>query len=224
MDFNEALGNVLRYNTNDVKNLTSQMEENEEHRKPNAVLRMVAADAYEEAGDKEFADYLRSPHPVAVTERQKVLRSTLKLHRILTTLHKRHKYADNAGGSRLADPLNKEAINELLRLNRTHEANMLKSYRPTKYRDGLVRGDFPAYAWPGGANMLYITNDNNILCPTCRNGGNGSLAMEAEANDEQWGVAGMQPHEEGPPEHCAHCNVEIPSSYYEEPDAEEDDQ
>ena len=30
-------------------------------------------------------------------------------------------------------------------------------------------GELPSYAWPGGYQILYLTEDNGILCPDCAN-------------------------------------------------------
>jgi len=79
-------------------------------------------------------------------------------------------------------------------------------------------GTLPKYAWPGGYPILYVMADGAVLCPDCANGQNGSDASET-ADDPGWRLDGMSVHYEGPPEHCAHCNVEIESAYGD-PDAE----
>ena len=63
-------------------------------------------------------------------------------------------------------------------------------------------GTFPAYAWPGGYPIVYITDDCEIICPKCKN-------TESEIyTDGDWDV-----YYEGPPEICVNCNAEIESAY-----------
>lgn len=221
-DYIAGLNELFRYG--DRENLLSLLASDPEHRHPNAHARMIAADWIEEnaedKSDTELAHYLRSPHPLAVTERGKVLAGSSKLHRLMTTLTKRHWSRDHAD-ERLADPLNVEAEKELRRLGRTHEAELLLSNNPIVYKDGLVRGNHPSAAWPGGYPLIYHTADGGVLCPQCRNGGNGSLAMQGD--DDQWIVTGEDAHYEGPPMGCDHCGKLIESAYGD-PDAEDEDQ
>ena len=37
-------------------------------------------------------------------------------------------------------------------------------------------GELVSYAWPGGYPVIYITEDNGVLCPDCANGKNDSEA------------------------------------------------
>lgn len=82
-------------------------------------------------------------------------------------------------------------------------------------------GLFPAWAWPGGYPIIYITADNSTLCPDCANRKNGSLArlpMDVQPEDEfpddkQWTIIGMDVYYEGPPLYCEHCNADINSAY-----------
>ena len=78
-------------------------------------------------------------------------------------------------------------------------------------------GTLPAYAWPGGYPIFYVTDDGACLCPACANGENGSLASE-NANEEDgahcgWQLEGYIVHYEGPAETCAHCDRLIESAY-----------
>lgn len=67
----------------------------------------------------------------------------------------------------------------------------------------------PAFAWPGGYPLLWITNldrpDCATLCVEC--------AEDARRNDSE--VVSLIPdiHWEGPPEFCDGCGAEIPSAY-----------
>lgn len=228
-DFHDSLNRVLKYG--DKENLLREMATDKAHREPKSTLRLIAADAHQEAGDQEFADYLRSDHPLAVDE-GKVLRTSFKLHRLLHTLHHRNTAyrfdsPEEQGTARLNDPLNKEAVAELTKLGREHEASILQTGHPTQYSGGLVRGDYDRWAGHGGYPFLYRTRNGNLLCPECRNGGNGSLSMTADPDypdDHQWyvnGANGALAHWEGPPIHCDHCNKAVESAYGD-PDAEEE--
>jgi hypothetical protein len=83
-------------------------------------------------------------------------------------------------------------------------------------------GQFPAYAWPGGYPLYYLTADGGELCPACANGDNGSMASTT-TDDPQWQLIDGDAHWEGPPLMCAHCYAEIPSAYGD-PDAPEEAQ
>jgi hypothetical protein len=205
------------------------LTEDPEHLKAGSILRGVAADAHQEAGDSTFADYLRSPYPLAV-ERGKILRASLKLHRLLSTLNRRHPSylttvpQDEAGANRRNDPLNEEAAKELEKLGRDHEASILRSPHPTRYKNGLVRGAYDSYAWPGGNQLIYHTADGGVLCGDCRNGHNGSESLYADPSDRQWHVDGVSIYDEGPTMHCDHCNAPLEATYGDpdEPEPEED--
>lgn len=85
-------------------------------------------------------------------------------------------------------------------------------------------GRFPAYAWPGGYPIFYVTKDNGILCPTCVNRGNGSDAYvkpntTAGSDDSQWLVVAYDANWEDPDMYCDHCNARIESAYAEPEDA-----
>ena len=73
-------------------------------------------------------------------------------------------------------------------------------------------GKLPAFAWPGGYPIYYVTRDGGELCPKCANGENGSEAAESH-DDAQWELAGQGLHWEGDPLMCAHCGSEIESAY-----------
>jgi hypothetical protein len=229
--FNADLNRVLKYTTKDATILRQQLATDPEHLKAGSTLRLIAADAHDEAGDKEFAQYLRSEHPLGVEGRH-LLRSSLRLHRLLTTIHDRHRQNRSYDGyetgentqRRLNDPLNEEAAKELEKFDRDHEAAILRSPNPVAYRDGLLRADWPHFVWPGGTPIVYFTADNSQLCPKCRNGGNDCGAPYAtdERHDRSDRVVGYGGHEEGPPIYCDHCNTPIESAYGD-PDAPEDE-
>jgi hypothetical protein len=63
MDYND-LNRVLKYGVDDATNLLRQIEGNPEHQQPNAVHRLVTADALQEQGRDSEANLLRSEHPI----------------------------------------------------------------------------------------------------------------------------------------------------------------
>ena len=87
-----------------------------------------------------------------------------------------------------------------------------------------ANGKLPAYAWPGGYQMIYITSDGAVLCPDCANGENGSRARTKDGTDDAphdgWRIDGYAEFLEGPNEPCAHCGKEIESAYGD-PDEED---
>ena len=74
-------------------------------------------------------------------------------------------------------------------------------------------GRLPAYAWPGGYQMYYVTDDGGCLCPNCANGENGSEASEDAEPRSGWKLAGQDIHWEGEPIICDHCGSDIESAY-----------
>ena len=80
-------------------------------------------------------------------------------------------------------------------------------------------GKLPHYAWPGGYQILYLCEDDSILCPECVN--DEDLVYTGEHHpdswsDPRWHVVGQLVNWEGPPETCDHCNVVFASEYGEQ--------
>jgi hypothetical protein len=73
-------------------------------------------------------------------------------------------------------------------------------------------GAYPAFAWPGGYPLYYLTADNGILCPECANGRHGSEAGDRNT-DPQWRLVAVEVHWEGEPLTCDHCQAKIESAY-----------
>lgn len=73
-------------------------------------------------------------------------------------------------------------------------------------------GKLPAYAWPGGINVIYYTTDGDAVCAECAN------QDQSEYDDPvtQWDL-----FYEGPPEQCANCYKMIESAYGD-PDEDND--
>ena len=236
-DFNAALNDALKYSHTDAATLRTVLASDPEHLTPHSNMRLVAADAHQEAGDEEFAHFLRSSIPLRLDDNGQVLRSTLKLHRLLTTIFQRHQHTFSTqrpqhtfstephppAGRRLNDPVNEEAAKELERNGREHEAKILRSDVPIRIHGGKVQADFPEYAWPGGNQVVYHTADGGMICPQCRNGRNGSEAAYTPQTDPQWQVVGSDLYDAGPTVPCDHCNKPIVATYGD-PDAPEDDQ
>lgn len=81
------------------------------------------------------------------------------------------------------------------------------------------KGQYDAYAWPGGYPIFYLFADGGICCPDCANGKNGSDAS-ADTDDPQWKLVASDIHYEGEPLVCDHCGAQIESAYGD-PDADE---
>lgn len=76
-------------------------------------------------------------------------------------------------------------------------------------------GKLPAYAWPGGYQIVYYASDNGTLCSKCANSykeGRDCEELKPVAADIYW---------EGPSMLCQNCDIEIESAYGD-PDAPEE--
>jgi hypothetical protein len=71
-------------------------------------------------------------------------------------------------------------------------------------------GKLPAYAWPGGYPIIYLTASNDVLCPDCAN----KPVDEYSDPPVSYG-----PFWEGEPLTCDDCGKEIESAYGD-PEAE----
>lgn len=73
---------------------------------------------------------------------------------------------------------------------------------------------WPAYAWPGGYPIYYVTVDGGVLCPKCANE---NLAETTNADpdtlDEQWAIQGNDVNWEDEDLICDNCNQKIESAY-----------
>ena len=68
---------------------------------------------------------------------------------------------------------------------------------------------------------MYVTGNADTVCPDCANGDNGSGITDDEEAHPDERLSGWFIHYEGPPATCAHCNVDIHSSYGD-PEAKEE--
>lgn len=90
-------------------------------------------------------------------------------------------------------------------------------------------GKLPAYAWPGGYPVTYLTADGETLCPACANGENGAEPFDATdgrdllIEERQWAIVAADVYWEGPPLTCAHCGAPIESAYGD-PEAETEEE
>ena len=78
---------------------------------------------------------------------------------------------------------------------------------------------FPAFAWPGGYTIIYVTREGDILCADCMND-----PGAADLGNDSARVIGVDTYDDGPPDRCANCNAEIESSYGDPDEDEETDQ
>ena len=76
-------------------------------------------------------------------------------------------------------------------------------------------GELPAFAWPGGYPLYYVTQDCGILCASkeCVNGPEARDIDQECPDDDQWNVVAYDIHYEGEPLICDHCGAEIESAY-----------
>lgn len=72
-------------------------------------------------------------------------------------------------------------------------------------------GKLPAYAWPGGYAVAYVTDDGEFLCAGCVNDPTNPVHEGGEADG--WRIDGYQTadwHDVGEDDWtCAHCNATI---------------
>ena len=69
-----------------------------------------------------------------------------------------------------------------------------------------AHGKLPAYAWPGGYPIFYLTKKGNVLCPKCANKEGVRSEDPPTAHDANW---------EDPDLYCEGCNKRIESAYAE---------
>jgi len=63
-------------------------------------------------------------------------------------------------------------------------------------------GKLPAYAWPGGYDIVYFSDEGYVYCPNCAN-----------QDDAEPKITTYDIYWEGPPMYCDGCNAEIESAY-----------
>jgi hypothetical protein len=75
-----------------------------------------------------------------------------------------------------------------------------------------IRSTGPTWnQWPADLpQVAYVMADGALLCVTCANGGNGSLASLAPDTSDQWRIIGAQVSDGDPMYVCAHCDRAIP--------------
>lgn len=81
---------------------------------------------------------------------------------------------------------------------------------------GLTRkGKLPAFAWPGGYPLIYITRGGDVLCAECATTDYFEW-LYAIPSGEQWQYdppIAVDVHWEGPAYYCASCGKQIESAY-----------
>lgn len=75
----------------------------------------------------------------------------------------------------------------------------------------------PAYAWPGGYPIHYVTKDNGVLCPDCANN---ERPADLDENDDQWFIVAADVNYEDSELYCDHCNRRIEPAYADEDEAQ----
>lgn len=71
----------------------------------------------------------------------------------------------------------------------------------------------PAYAWPGGYPVYYITKDNSILCPDCANN---ERPADIDESDNQWFIIAADVNYDDSRLYCDHCGKRVESAYADE--------
>jgi len=76
-------------------------------------------------------------------------------------------------------------------------------------------GEFPAYAWPGGYPMYYVTADNGVLCPRCANANLELTTAKRDSDDydRQWAIVDYDANYENFFCQCDECNEYIDPAY-----------
>lgn len=78
---------------------------------------------------------------------------------------------------------------------------------------------FPTFTMVGGYPIFYLAQDNEVICPACVNGENGSEVGNSEYDgDPQWTIVASDVNWEDPEMFCCHCNERIESAYAEDTD------
>lgn len=77
-------------------------------------------------------------------------------------------------------------------------------------------GTLPAYAWPGGYQIIYLTKSNCLLCPDCAN----KTDRDPDHSDP---VVAQDIFYEGASEWCEDCGEAIESAYGD-PDSEDNEE
>ncbi len=72
---------------------------------------------------------------------------------------------------------------------------------------GGLGGKLPAYAWPGGYPIFYLTKKDDVLCPDCANAQGRHDDDPVVAHDANW---------EDPELYCEGCSQRIESAYAED--------
>ena len=76
-----------------------------------------------------------------------------------------------------------------------------------------IRDELPAYAWPGGYPLVYLTLAGDELCAPCATVEVDTLCNGDAIRDERDAPAYVDVYYEGPPLSCAECFAEIESAY-----------
>ncbi len=71
-------------------------------------------------------------------------------------------------------------------------------------------GKLPAYAWPGGYPIIYLTRDGLTICPACAN-------RDVDSQEE---VIAADVYYEGPTLTCEDCETAQIESAYGDPNVE----
>lgn len=77
-------------------------------------------------------------------------------------------------------------------------------------------GKLPAYAWPGGYQIIYLDQDNSVLCADCA-----TKSLDNADEIPRFKPIAFDVYYEGPALQCDSCNKNIESAYGD-PDADKE--
>ena len=79
-----------------------------------------------------------------------------------------------------------------------------------KYGCTFSHLEWPAWAWPGGYPIYYVTRDGGCLCPTCANE---NMNLTLDKDYDQWCIVGQEINYEDNDLQCDNCYAKIGAAY-----------
>lgn len=79
----------------------------------------------------------------------------------------------------------------------------------------LENGKFPAYCWPGGYPLFYVSKKSEVVCPKCANHDMTENAFKDECGNDL-DIVTADANWEDPRLYCDICEERIESAYAED--------